>query len=107
VLIRFGECVSEIALDIEFSHKSFLRQDGYNDFALHHGRSLKITRIFRDIVHYYCLSTASCGTTESGVEGNPSIRGKTPCKWSYQEDARIRGVDKIKPYPVVASHLFV
>jgi hypothetical protein len=38
VLLRFGECAGEIALDIEFSREVLLHENGNYDFTLHHRR---------------------------------------------------------------------
>ena len=72
-LFRFVERLGEVALDVELSREFAFREDGDDDFTLHHGRSRKIARIGGDIVHDYDLPAAGRGTAESAVERNAGV----------------------------------
>src|SRR5580658_6001542 len=107
LLLWLGERAGKVALDVEFTNEFVHYEDGDNDLTLHQGRSGKITWIFCNIMHDHGLPACGCGPAESGVEGNASVGRKAARERPDQQDAGVRRIDEIKPYPVITSHLFV
>src|SRR5580658_11346909 len=107
LLLWLGERAGKVALDVEFTNEFVHYEDGDNDLTLHQGRSGKITWIFCNIMHHNGLPACGCGPAESGVEGNASVGREAARERPDQQDAGVRRIDEIKPYPVITSHLFV
>src|SRR6267154_2351662 len=100
-LLSFGECVNEIAFNIEFGHQIVFRQNGNYHVRLHDFRSGKISRIVGYIIHHHGPARGSGGAAQSCINRNAYIGAKASDVRPHHQHAGVGLVHQIKSNPVV------